>query len=138
MEQGIHELGFYVIDEADIETHGVCMRDCVGTFDASPVWPCKNPDWKQAFIDRARRLFERDKNHTSVIMWSLGNESNYGENFAAMSDFIHQRQSNIEGINRLVHYENIYPRFDNKWEKDPDSVDVISRMYTTPSDTVQY
>lgn len=132
------ELGFYVIDEADIETHGFCMRNCVGIFDESRVWPCKNPDWEPAFTDRARRLFERDKNHTSIIMWSLGNESNYGENFAAMSDFIHKRQSNIKGIDRLVHYENIYPRFDNKWEKDPDAVDVVSRMYTTPGNTIEY
>ena len=65
------ELGFYVIDEGDIETHGFHNRDCRWSYDKSPIWPCKNPDWKEAYVDRAERLFERDINHTCVIMWSV-------------------------------------------------------------------
>lgn len=131
------ELGFYVIDEADIETHGIANRSCNWQYDKSEMWPCQNPAWKNAFLDRAERLFERDKNHTCVVMWSLGNESNYGENFAAMSDFLHGRQSEIKGINRLVHYENVYCGT-NGVVKDPDTVDVVSRMYATPDDIAKY
>lgn len=130
------ELGFYVIDEADIETHGFANRNCVWGYDVNPIWPCQNPDWQGAFIDRAERLFERDKNHTCVVMWSLGNESNYGENFAAMSKFLKTREMEIPGINRLIHYENAYC---NKTEtKDPDTVDVVSRMYWTTTQMIDY
>ena len=131
------ELGFYVIDEADIETHGFHNCDCHWSYDKSLIWPCKNPDWKEAFVDRAERLFERDKNHTCVIMWSLGNESNYGENFDAMSDFIHKREKSIKGTSRLVHYEGT-SNFVSESEKDPDSVDVVSRMYATPYEIEKY
>lgn len=130
------EIGFYVIDEADVETHGFQNRDCRWSYDDNSIWPCKNPDWKKAHIDRAERLFERDKNHTCIIMWSLGNESNYGENFAAMSEFLHKRDREIPGVVRLIHYENAYAT--NSQEKDPDSVDVVSRMYWRPSMMVDY
>ena len=80
------ELSFYVIDEANVESHGITNRDCHWQHDKSQMWPCQNPDWYHVFIDRAERLFERDKNHNCVIMWSLGNEANDGENFEAMSD----------------------------------------------------
>lgn len=121
------ELGFYVIDEADVENHGFTNRNCKWQYDVSSAWPCQNPAWRGVFIDRAERLFERDKNHTCVIMWSLGNESNSGENFKAMSEFIKARQSGIKGIDRLVHYENAC--CNNTVEKDPEWVDVVSRMY---------
>jgi beta-galactosidase len=130
------ELGFYVVDEADIETHGIANRNCNWDYDASDMWPCKNPMWRDAFVDRAERLYERDKNHTCVIMWSLGNESNYGENFAAMSDWLKSREGETDGINRLIHYENTYPN--NTVTKDPDTVDVVSRMYPTPIDMLNY
>ncbi len=131
------EIGFYVVDEADIETHGFCNRNALGWgYDLSEMWPCQNPMWHDAFVDRAERLFERDKNHTCVIMWSLGNESDYGENFAAMSDFIRKRDREIGGINRLVHYEGAYPN--NPVKKDPDTVDVVSRMYWDANGMLEY
>lgn len=132
------ELGFYVIDEADIETHGIANRDCHWGYDKSEMWPCQNPMWRDAFVDRAERLFERDKNHTCVIMWSLGNESNYGENFAAMSDFLHSRESETKGIKRLVHYEGAWCGRHEEFERDPDAVDVVSRMYPSPDNIVKY
>lgn len=130
------ELGFYVIDEADIETHGIANRDCNWCYDMTEAWPCRNEKWKSAFLDRAERLFERDKNHTCVIMWSLGNEANYGDNFKAMSDYIHERECDRQGIKRLVHYEGA--RDMEEIEKDPDWVDVVSRMYMRPHDIVKY
>ncbi len=130
------ELGFYVIDEADVETHGFSNRNCRWGYDDNNIWPCKNPEWREAHIDRAERLYERDKNHTSVVFWSMGNESNCGENFAAMCDFIHKRESEFKGITRYVHYENAYAT--NTQTKDPDYVDVVSRMYPQPYKIAQY
>jgi len=130
------ELGFYVIDEADIETHGFCSRNTVSGYDDNDMWPCKNPIWKEAHLDRAERLFERDKNHTCVIMWSHGNEANYGDNFVAMTEFIRKRQSEITGIDRLIHYCHSNPHCNN--DKDPDTVDVVSRMYSDTSKILDY
>src|SRR5699024_8240007 len=64
-------LGLYVCDETDIETHGMA---CDGHWSELS----DGDDWTEAYVDRARRMVERDKNHPSVIMWSLGNESGYG------------------------------------------------------------
>ncbi len=124
------ELGFYVIDEADVETHGFAQRIIGCGYDDGEIWPCREHMWREAHIDRAERLFKRDKNHTSVIMWSLGNESNYGENFAEMSKYIRDNDTNL-GFKRLVHYENSYDKGKgNKFTTvDPDTVDVVSRMY---------
>lgn len=130
------ELGFYVVDEADLETHGFATREPGRGYDDNPMWPARDPMWREAFLDRAARLYERDKNHTCVVMFSLGNESNYGENFAAMSGYIHDRESQRQGFRRLVHYENVY--CGNPVKRDPDTVDVVSRMYWTPSEMVSY
>ena len=130
------ELGFYVIDEADIETHGFTSRNATGGYDEDIIWPCKNPMWKDAFVDRAQRLFERDKNHSCVIMWSLGNEANYGENFDEMSAYIKGRENELNGIKRLIHYCYCGPHADVR--KDPEALDVISRMYWVPSWVIRY
>ena len=130
------ELGFYVIDEADIETHGFAKRVTGDKFDESKIWPCKNPMWKDAFVDRAQRLFERDKNHSCVIMWSLGNESNYGENFDDMSAYIKGRENELNGIKRLIHYSYCGSYVDER--KDPPALDVVSRMYRVPSQIIKY
>ncbi len=130
------ELGFYVCDEADIETHGFASRASKWGYDASTIWPCRNPQWEEAFVDRAARLYERDKNSTCVVMFSLGNESNYGVNFAAMSKFIKAREAQRTGTVRMVHYENAY--CNNTEKKDPDTVDLVSRMYWTPDRMMEY
>ncbi len=135
------ELGFYVLDEADNETHGFASR--LGKwpgYDADNVWPCRNPVWRDAHVDRAARLFQRDKNHTCVIMWSLGNEANYGENTAAMSEYIRANDVKM-GFKRLIHYENSYcinTRELRAVYKDPDTVDVVSRMYPMPEELYRY
>jgi len=104
--------GLYVIDEADLETHGV------------RGWLASQPNWAGAFLDRAVRLAERDKNHPAVIMWSLGNESGYGPNFAAMSAWLHDFDPT-----RPVHYEGAQGS-----PTDPPTVDVISRFYPRTMD----
>lgn len=99
-------MGMYVMDEADCETHG--LRGTLAS----------TPDWGDAFLDRAIRMAERDKNHPSIIFWSLGNESGYGPNQAAMSAWLHEFDPT-----RPVHYEGA------QGLPDPSTVDVISRFY---------
>ena len=101
-------VGMFIMDEADCETHG--LRGTLAS----------TPDWADAFLDRAVRMAERDKNHPSVIFWSLGNESGYGPNFAAMSAWLHEFDPT-----RPVHYEGAQGSEDD----DPQTVDVISRFY---------
>lgn len=99
-------LGMYVLDEADLETHG--LRGKLAS----------DPRWAAAFLDRVIRLVERDKNHASVIGWSLGNESGWGPNFAACAAWTHTTDPT-----RFVHYEGA------QGDPDPAEVDVVSRFY---------
>ncbi len=95
------ELGFYVIDETDIETHGFVTRHGPYGYDISnPQWICNQPAWEEAYVERIRRTLERDKNHASIIMWSMGNESGYGPNHTAMIHWTEKRDPS-----RIVHYE---------------------------------
>jgi beta-galactosidase len=102
------EFGLWVVLENDLETHGFVQVGWRGN-------PSDDPRWRAAYLDRMQRTVERDKNHPSVIMWSLGNESGHGDNLAAMSDWAHDRDPS-----RPVHYEG-------DW--DSGYVDVYSRMY---------
>ena len=95
--------GLYLIDEANLETHGLFGE------------PANDPAWEPAFVDRAARMVERDKNHPSVIIWSLGNESGYGPNHDAMAAWIRAHDPT-----RPIHYE---PAFDAP------VVDMVSVMY---------
>ena len=104
------ELGLYVIDECDLETHGFFPLE----------WrhnPSDDPAWEEALVDRMRRMVERDKNHPSVILWSLGNESGTGRNLSAMAAWARARDPS-----RPLHYEHDWSCRD---------VDVYSRMYAS-------
>ncbi len=91
------EYGIYVIDEANIESHGIGYH---------PDRTLGNkPEWEEAHIDRIRRMVERDKNHPSVIIWSMGNEAGDGVNFVAGTQWIHHRDPS-----RPVHYERALTR----------------------------
>ena len=89
--------GLYIIDEANIESHGI-------GYDPKRTLGNK-PEWGEAHLDRIRRMVERDKNHPSVIVWSMGNEAGDGVNFEAASDWIHKRDPS-----RPVHYERALKR----------------------------
>jgi len=78
------ELGLWVIDECDIETHGFIYTDWRGN-------PADDPDWAPMMLDRMRRMVERDKNHPSVIIWSLANESHRGRNFGVLAEWTRER-----------------------------------------------
>ena len=106
------EIGLWVMLEGDIETHG---------FEGAGEWidnPSDDPRWADAYLDRTMRAFERDKNHPSIMSWSLGNESGTGANLAACARWIHERT----GGRALVHYEG-----DHALEY----TDIYSRMYPT-------
>ncbi len=98
------ELGFYVMLETDLETHGGGYREAGGTgYDClnNPEWPCANPEWQSSFLDRMERAYHRDKNHCSIFSWSTGNESGHGDNHVAMIDYIRSNDKK-----RLVHCED--------------------------------
>ncbi len=117
--------GFFVVDEADLETHGMWASG-----DGNYV--SHHPDWKEAYLDRARRLVERDKNHPSVIIWSLGNESGYGDNHRAMSMYIKGRDKS-----RLVHYEGCNAGWKG-YDQEVEFLDIESRMYPDPNYCKKY
>ena len=105
------EMGFYVCDETDLETHGM-HPDGNGL--------TKSEDWTTAYVDRMERLVERDKNQASVIMWSLGNESGHGPNHEKMAEWAAARDAS-----RLIHYEGAHPY----QSQEADCYSMISRMY---------
>lgn len=119
--------GLYVIDECDQETHGVEYALGPGSLAAIEEM-ADNPAWTASYMDRMRRLVERDKNSPSVIMWSLGNEGQFGSNHILMSEWTKQRDDS-----RLIHYERTaYPNKAygaDQMDIHP-CVDVVSRMYT--------
>ncbi len=102
------ELGFWVMDECDLETHAFELYGWENN-------PSDDPAWRESLLDRMRRTIQRDKNHPSVICWSLGNESGTGANLAAMADEAHTLDPT-----RPVHYEGDY---------ETDYSDIVSRMY---------
>ncbi len=112
-------LGFYVMDEADIETHGFATREGYVGYDIeSADWPCNRAEFLPLFMERVERMVERDKNHPCVIAWSMGNESGYGENFTRVLQWTKARDPH-----RLCHYEAA------NLVKNNAPVDLRSRMY---------
>lgn len=124
------ELGLWVMDEADLECHG--FYDAVArpldipesmdyekrkkfTFEKAAQFTSNNPEWKDAYVDRAIQMVQRDKNHACVVIWSLGNEAFYGQNHQAMYDYI-----KATDLSRPVHYEG---------DPEAKSADMFSYMY---------
>ncbi|SKA98879.1 beta-galactosidase [Caloramator quimbayensis] len=102
-----NEYGFYVMDEAEVESHGVRRKNVPGD----------NPLWTQAVVDRMERMVLRDRNHPCIFMWSLGNEAGYGSSFKVMKEAALKLDNT-----RPIHYEGDF---------DMSVSDVVSRMYAT-------
>lgn len=120
------EMGFYVILETDIETHGFLRRfaNVEYRFDVeSTDWPGTNLLWQKEHLERMERAVGRDKNHSCIIMWSTGNESGHGPNHIEMIHYLHSLRDG-----RLVHCE------DASRKGDYSNADVISQMYLKPED----
>ncbi|WP_154890854.1 glycoside hydrolase family 2 TIM barrel-domain containing protein [Paenibacillus polysaccharolyticus] len=120
------EYGLYVIDETNLETHGTWYYGQKEMNDDNI--PASKPEWRDNVIDRCNSMFQRDKNHASIIIWSLGNESFGGDNFIAMYDYLKQADPT-----RLVHYEGTY-----HYRPTDSASDIESTMYISPNDIEQY
>ncbi len=119
--------GIYVMAETNLESHGSFQK--LGAIEPSCNVPGSFPQWKEAVLDRARNNFETFKNHTSVLFWSLGNESYAGDDIEAMNVYFADKKDG-----RLVHYESSYY---NRAYEDTIS-DLETRMYAKPEDVEEY
>ena len=125
-------LGFYVCNESDCETHGFKKQGTPGKSGYAWDQLTDNPDWSEAYLDRAERMLERDKNHASILMWSVGNESGTGLNHRLTSEYFHKR---IPGA--IVHCEDASRRASDLYLEsgmkgkriDFDYIDIESGMY---------
>lgn len=118
--------GIYVIDETNLESHGSWQK--MGVVEPSWNVPGNKPEWKEAVLDRAKSMYERDKNHACVLIWSCGNEAYAGEDILAMAEYFRKQDPG-----RLVHYENCV--HDRRYSG---CTDMESRMYAKPQEIVQY
>ena len=118
--------GIYMMDEANLESHGSWQK--LGAIEPSWNVPGSLPEWRDCVVDHARSMFERDKNHVSILFWSCGNESYAGTCIQAMADFFRANDPS-----RLVHYEGVFNCRDF-----PNCTDVESRMYAPPEDIRAY
>ena len=119
--------GIYVMSETNLESHGSFQK--LGAIEPSWNVPGSISEWKEAVLDRARSNFEVFKNHTSILFWSLGNESYAGDDIEAMNAFFKEKNDG-----RLVHYESVV--YNRKYN---DTIsDMESRMYATPEAVEEY
>lgn len=120
------EYGIYMIDEANLESHGSWQK--LGKIVPDTALPDDDPAWLPALIDRAASMQERDKNHPSVLIWSCGNESYGGKDIFEMSQHLRQRDPS-----RLVHYEGVFNdrRFNH-------TSDIESRMYPPATEVAAF
>lgn len=133
------ELGFYVMLETDIEMHGFSVRYGAMNFDSvnNDKWINNRPEWKESFLERAERAYNRDKNHCSIFAWSIGNECGIGEHQKSLINWFKKTDSK-----RFVHSEDVFRMID---EKDMDAEYIkdamptlYSRMYPTTDFLKEY
>ena len=121
------DAGIYVMAETNLESHGSFQK--LGAIEPSCNVPGSIPQWRDAMLERAKNNFETFKNHTSILFWSLGNESYAGDDIEAMNVYFAEKQDG-----RLVHYESSYY---NRAYEDTIS-DLETRMYAKPEDVEEY
>lgn len=115
------EYGLYMIAENNLESHGSWDAFAEQTGDFSGVVPCDRPEWLEMMLDRVNSMYQRDKNHPAILIWSCGNESFGGKDIYEMSQFFRK-----EDPTRLVHYEGIM--HDRRYNE---TSDMESQMYTS-------
>ena len=125
---GIYELcdeyGIYMIAECNLESHGSWDISAEQTGDFSKVVPCDRPEWMDMMLDRVNSMYQRDKNHPAILIWSCGNEAFGGKVIYEMSQLYHKMDPN-----RLVHYEGVC--HDRRYN---DTSDMESQMYPSVDD----
>ena len=119
--------GIYMIAETNLETHGSWGK--AATLDDTWNVPGSVPEWEAMTLDRAKTQFEVLKNHTAILIWSLGNESFVGETLCKMDQYYRNQDPD-----RLVHYEGVFwqPEYKSRMS------DIESRMYAYPKDIREY
>ena len=121
------DAGIYVMAETNLESHGSFQK--LGAIEPSCNVPGSIPQWRDAVLERAKNNFETFKNHTSILFWSLGNESYAGDDIEAMNVYFAEKKDG-----RLVHYESAY--YNRAYE---DNIsDFETRMYAKPEDVEEY
>ena len=120
--------GIYLIDECNLETHGSWDGILSGVSDYDFVLPGDKKEWLPLLLDRANSMYMRDRNHSSVLIWSCGNESYGGSDIYEMSEFFRKADSS-----RLVHYEGVYN--DRRYN---DTSDIESRMYAKVAEVKEF
>jgi beta-galactosidase len=119
--------GLYVIDEMNLESHGLWDRIRRDGAPLREAVPGDRPEWLPVLLSRAEAMYERDKNHASILMWSCGNESFGGADILAVADWFRDRDT------RPVHYEGV------QWDaRYPGTSDVVSQMYTPAAGVEAY
>lgn len=118
------EYGLYVIDEVNLETHGTWSD----LFDPDHILPDNKIQWQANVLDRAHSMFERDKNHPSILIWSLGNESYGGSVLYQEAQYLRKKDNT-----RLIHYEGL--SHDRRY---PATSDIESQMYTPASEVAAF
>lgn len=134
------QAGIYMMDETNLETHGSWQKGMT----VDPEWnvPGSCPEWRDCVLDRAQSMFERDKNHVSILFWSCGNEAFAGQVIVDMANYFRSMDSS-----RLVHYEGLYwsrgvvngTPDSPHWKPEYETIsDMESRMYATPEEVRGY
>ena len=137
------EKGIYMMDETNLETHGSWQKDMKQP-NIDPEWnvPGSREEWHDCTLDRAQSMFERDKNHVSILFWSCGNEAYAGQVIVDMANYFRSMDPS-----RLVHYEGLHwtraEAFGTEsspyWRPEYETIsDVESRMYATPTEVRNY
>ncbi len=122
------EYGLYMIDETNLESHGSWDPVARGIADKDVVVPGNKPEWNAMMLDRVNSIYQRDKNHPAILLWSCGNESFGGTNIYDMSQLFRKLDNT-----RLVHYEGVFN--DRRCN---DTSDIESQMYTSAEDIKKY
>lgn len=113
-------LGLYMIDECNLESHGSWSAAWAGKIPKEDIVPGNRPEWHAMMLDRVESMYQRDKNHPAILIWSCGNEAYGGKNIFDMSQYLREHDKG-----RVIHYEGVFN--DRSY---PDTSDIESQMYT--------